>query len=278
MEEFFQSLRDIKLGTISLLTILSAVVTLLVCLIIIRILITIVKRVLARTKIDAALKSFTLSIIKVVLWIIAVFIVVDLLGVPTASLVAVLSVVGLALSLSVQNIISNLFSGLTLLFTKPFAAGDYVEINGQEGTVESIGLFYAVIENADKVMISIPNSDVTAAAIQNFSAAPARRVDRPFNVDASVPTEKVTAALLKAASKIAGIREPPSPQVVIKSFGEGSVTYSIRVWCLAKDYWDIFYRLNAMVRDEFISEGIDMAYNRLAVDIKPREEKEQNFK
>jgi len=270
MSDFFESLQNIKLGSISLAMILSAVVTLLICLIIIKVLLVIVKRVLSKTKIDGALKSFMLSIIKVVLWIITILIIVDLLGVPTASLVAILSVVGLALSLSVQNIVSNLFSGLTLLFTKPFAAGDYVVINGQEGTVKSIGLFYAVIENADKVMISIPNGDVTAAAIQNFSTAPARRVDSPFNVDASVPTEKVTSAFLKAVSKAPKIHESPAPQVVIKAFGEGSVTYAMRVWCLAEDYWEVFYSINARVREEFIAEDIAMAYNRVAVDVKPQ--------
>lgn len=102
-------------------------------------------------------------------------------GIPTTSLVVLISIAGLALSLSVQNILSNLFSGLTLLISKPFKAGDYVEVAGKTGIVKTVGLFYTQLNTLDNIYVNIPNSDVTGTTINNYSREPLRRVDRVFS-------------------------------------------------------------------------------------------------
>ena len=142
MENLFKSLETIKLGSISLSSILSAVLLFIVSCIVIKILCRGVDKILSKdSHIDASLKGFLKSACKVALWVIAIIIIADSLGIPVTSLVAVLSVAGLALSLSVQGLLSNLFSGITLLFTRPFVVGDFVEISGNCGTVKEIGLF-----------------------------------------------------------------------------------------------------------------------------------------
>ena len=158
MSEFFDSIR-ITLGAAVVTTILRAILIFVICCVAIRIIKALLKKVLLKTNLDATLEGFVLTAANVVLWVLAIIIVATTLGIDTATLVAAVSVVGLALSLAVQNIMANLFSGLTLLFTRPFKAGDYVAAAGNEGTIQSIGLFYTVIKTPDNKVISIPNGD-----------------------------------------------------------------------------------------------------------------------
>ena len=165
------------LGISSINALISALITLLVCIIVIKIITNIVDKLLAKsTKLDGTVRYYLSSGIRTLLWILAVIIIANALGVNTASLVALVGVAGLALSLSVQNVMSNLFSGITLLIAKPFASGDFVEIAGKTGVVKAVGLFYTQLDTLDNVAVSIPNGDVTGASIFNYSREPLRRV------------------------------------------------------------------------------------------------------
>ena len=176
---FFDSLSSIKLGDVSLSSVFSALIVYVLCYIAIKILCKAFEKILDSSRhIDASLKSFFRSAIKAALWTIAVIIIAGTLGIPVTSLVAVLSVAGVALSLALQGLLSNLFSGITLLTTHPFKVGDYVEISGQSGTVKSIGLFYTGLATVDNRMIYAPNGSVTSGQIVNYSAEDLRRVLR----------------------------------------------------------------------------------------------------
>ena len=254
------------LGMTSLSSVLSAVLVFLICLIFIRVVTRIIGRLIRGSKIDETLKGFILTAVKAVLWALAIIIVAGALGIPTASLVALVSVVGLALSLSVQNIMSNLFSGMTLLITKPFAAGDHVSIGSSSGLVRSIGLFYTVLDTFDNKRISIPNGDVTAASLINYSMEPLRRVDFTFSASYDSKTEDVKAAVLQAAAGDERIlSEPQPPFVVLSKFGDSSIEYIVRVWCKNEDYWDVYFGMNERVRESFQEHGVEMTYNHLNI-------------
>ena len=151
---------------------------------------------------DSNLRHYISSAARTLMWVLTVIIVANALGINTASLVALVSVAGVALSLSVQNIMSNLFSGITLLLTKPFAAGDFVEVAGKTGTIKTVGLFYTQLDTLDNVAVSIPNSDVTGSAVNNFSREPLRRVDRVFSASYQDATEDVKAAKITSDNKM----------------------------------------------------------------------------
>ena len=254
------------LGATSLSSVLSALLVFLICLVFIRIVTRITERLIRGTKLDDTLKGFCLTAVRAVLWAMAIIICAGALGIPTASLVALVSVIGLALSLSVQNIMSNLFSGMTLLITKPFAAGDYVTIGESSGTVRTVGLFYTVLDTLDNKRVSIPNSDVTAASLVNFSKEPLRRVDFTFSASYDSPTGEVKAAVLQAAAGDERILSDPAPPCVLLSkFGESSIEYIVRVWCKNEDYWDVYYGMNERVRESFNERGVVMTYNHLNI-------------
>lgn len=252
----------------ALSTLISAALTFLVCLVVMQIIIRLLGRVLNRAnKMDNTLKGFIHSAVKIVLWILTGTIVAGAFGIHTTSLVALISIAGLALSLSVQNILSNLFSGMTLLISKPFKAGDYVEVAGKTGIVKTVGLFYTQLNTLDNIYVNIPNSDVTGTTINNYSREPLRRVDRVFSAAYESPTDDVKAAILEAISRDNRILQDPAPFVRLSEYRDSCIEYTVRVWCKNSDYWEVFFNLNENVRDCFAEKGVEMTYNHMNVHI-----------
>ena len=265
---FLKNLNEVSIGPMPLSVIVGALVTFLICLFVISLILKIVSRALNGTKkMGRTMKNFLLSAIKIALWIIAVIIIAGELGIPTASLVALLSVAGLALSLSVQGVLGNLFSGLTLLMTHPFAEGNFVEVAGKTGTVRSIGLLYTTINTLDNIVISIPNSDVVGSSINNYSAEELRRVDMLFCAAYSEPTEKVKRAIMEVVDADSRILTDPAPFVALNEYKESVVEYVVRVWVKNADYWDVRFSLNERVRESFARNGVAMSYAHMNVHI-----------
>jgi len=261
-----QNITTMTVGGIGLTTLFSAALTFLVCLIVKNLVMKLVDKLLAKAaKLDGTLKGFVRSAINILLWILIAIIVAGALGIPTSSMVALISIAGLALSLSVQNILSNLFSGLTLLVTKPFKAGDYVEVAGKAGVIKTVGLFYTQMDTLDNVAISIPNSDITGSSVNNYSAEPLRRVDLTFNASYDASTEDVKAAILAAVARDSRILNDPAPFVRLLAYKENTVEYVTRVWCAGADYWDVYFNLNENVRECFAEKGVKMSYAHINV-------------
>ena len=255
-------------ASLGLSKILPALITLAICLLSIWLLTKLTDKLLGRSKkIDGTLGGFIRSAVRGIMWILTVIIVADALGIPTTSLVALVSVVGLALSLSVQNIMSNLFSGITLLITKPFVAGDFVDIAGKTGTVKSMGLFYTMMDTVDNTVINIPNGDVTAASIINYSKEELRRVDMKFCASYDDATEDVKAAILEAAAEDERIRTEPAPFIALNQYKDSCIEYVVRLWCKNSDYWDVYFGMNERVRAAFDRNGISMTYEHMNVHI-----------
>ncbi|MCM1149457.1 MAG: mechanosensitive ion channel family protein [Butyricicoccus sp.] len=265
MKEIFASMKDISIGSLSLSTLLSAVMVLIICCAAIRIAMKLLITAMGRTRLDPAIKGFVCTVTRVLLWALAIIITADSLGIPTTSLVAVLSVAGLALSLSVQNIMTNLFSGITLLITHPFGAGDFVSVGSNQGTVKSVGLFYTVMDTPDNKTVSVPNGDITASSVTNFSREATRRVDMTFSASYDSSTESVHRAIMDAIGQDDRILPDPAPFTAISSYGDSSITYAVRVWCANADYWDVYFALNERVRECFEKYGVLMSYNHLNV-------------
>lgn len=261
------NLKELDLLEIFTQLILPALLTFLVCCVVIRLVMSVLDKLLRRSRLDEALKGFVKTAARILLWILCGIIVAESLGIETSSLVAVVSVAGLALSLSIQNIMGNLFSGITLLITRPFKAGDFVELGGNSGTVKSVGLFYTVIGTGDNKNISIPNGDVTAASVVNYSVEPLRRVDMRFTVSYDSPAEAVRAALLDAVSRDEKILGDPAPFVAISAYQDSAVEYLVRIWCRNEDYWKVYYGMNERVRACLIQYGADMSYPHVNVHV-----------
>lgn len=253
-------------GNLALDTLVSGLVTFLVCCIVIRIVKSVLSRVLNRAnKLDAPVKNLIMKLVTTLLWALTIIIVAGAFGINATSLVAVLSVAGLALSLSVQNLLSNFFSGIMLLINKPFKEGDFVELGDRAGTIKTIGFFNTTFTTPDNVSIAIPNADLTAAAVKNYSREPLRRVDLTFSASYDAPTETVKKAILEAVAMDARILPDPAPFVRLLSYEASSIQYVTRVWVKNADYWDVYFDLNEQVRESFAKNGVEMSYEHINV-------------
>ena len=253
-------------GNMAFDTIISGVITFLVCCIAIRIVKAVMNRALSRaTKLDVPIKNLITKLITTLLWALTIIIVAGAFGINATSLVAVLSIAGLALSLSVQNLLTNFFSGIMLLINKPFKEGDFVELGDKVGTVKNIGFFNTVLNTPDNISIAIPNGDLTSAAVKNYSREQNRRVDLTFSASYNEPTEAVKKAIEDAIAMDSRILADPAPFVRILSYDASSIKYVVRVWAKNADYWDVYFNLNEHVRDTFANNGIAMSYEHINV-------------
>ena len=247
-----------------LMTLLPTVVQLVVGIFLIRLILKIVTSALERSRLEKAAHSLITSLIRVVLYVLLGLILASGLGVDVTGAVALASVLTLAVSLSLQNMLTNVIGGFTLLYTHPFHSGDFVEIAEQSGTVQEITMTYIKLSTADNKQIFIPNSAVVAAQIVNYSAADTRRVEVVASASYDVPTQKVLDALVLAGTVDNALLDPP-PKAVITGYGESAINYSLRLWVNTPDYWDVYYQVNARVKDIFDQQGITMTYPHLNV-------------
>ncbi len=258
----------LELGSVALSNIVAAAVILVVCLVCIRIISGTVDKVLVRSKLDKTLHTFIKSAIRGLMYVVTAIIVVGSLGFNVSSLVAVLSVAGLAVSLAMQNSLSNLAGGIMILVTKPFLVGDFVEVGGQSGTVLEIGMAYTKVNTIDNKRISIPNSAISGANIVNYSTEGMRRVDLTFNVAYENDVENVKSALKLAIDRCDKVltEGAEAPFVRLSQYGDSTIAYIIRVWCKNADYWDVYFFLMEEVGRVFQEKGVQLSYNRIVVE------------
>ena len=231
-----------------------------------RIIRKVLETTLEKSKLEKAAHSLITSLASAAMYIVLGLMVASSLGIDVTSIVALASVLTLALSLALQNMVSNIIGGFTILYTSPFHSGDYVEIAGQGGTVKEINMTYTMLATADNKLISIPNSAVVAAQIVNYSAAETRRVEILASASYDAPTQQVIDALVLAGT-VDNVLLDPAPMAVITAYGDSAISYSLRLWVKTADYWDVYFQVNQRVKDIFDAQGIEMTYPHLNVHI-----------
>ena len=244
----------------------SALIILVVGILAIRIIGKVLAKALEKSRLEKAAHVLIISLAKTALYILLGLIVASTLGIDVTSIVALASVLTLALSLALQNMVSNIIGGFTILYTQPFHSGDYVEIASQAGTVREINMTYTQLTTPDNKVISIPNSAVVAAQIVNYSSEPTRRVDVAVTVGQDVMPQKVIDALVLAGTVDNALLDP-APMAVVSGYADGAIQYSLRVWVKSADYWDVFFLVNHRVKQIFDEQAIGFARPHMNVHI-----------
>ena len=223
--------------------------------------------VLNKSKLNKSIHSFVKSAIKIIAWTIAFIIAADMLGLDTSSLVTLFGVVSLALSLAFQNIMTNIFSGVTILWSNPFSVGDYVEIDGIGGTVQDIKLMRTTLITPDKKRVLISNSDVCAGRITNYSIEPIRRVDIKVSVSYDAPTEVVKEAVMEVLLADERIKNEENmlPTVRLSAYNSNDIEYTIRAWVDNGEYWNVYFDVLENIRDSFANHNVQFSYPHIVV-------------
>ena len=247
-----------------LISVLPAAVIFVVGALLIRVAMKLVTAILEKSKMESVAVNLITKVVKTVLYVLLVLIVASRMGIDVTGIVALASVLTLAVSLSVQDLLTNLVSGFTLLYTKPFGSGDYVEIAGKDGTVMEIGLTYTKLATPDNKLVFIPNGSVTSAQIVNYTDTGTRRVDFAITASYDAPIPTVLAAL-KEAAQVPGVLADHDVFVAVDNYGDHSIAYVLRVWSSTDDYWTVKFAINENIKKVFDAKGVEMTYPHLNI-------------
>ena len=245
---------------------LPAVILLVLGILVIRLVLSVVQKFLDKSKLEKAAHSLIKSLTKVALYLLLGLAVASKLGIDVTGVIALASVLTLAISLSIQNMLANVIGGFTLLYTHPFHSGDYVDIGADSGTVVEIGMSYTKLQTPDNKVISIPNATVVGSQVVNYSVSETRRVEIPITASYDAPVQKVLDALVVAGT-IDNVLLDPAPMAVVMEYGESAISYQLRVWVKNADYWDVKFTLNQRVKQIFDEHGIQMTYPHLNIHV-----------
>ena len=251
-------------GSLLFKKLMGTVLVLVIGVLVIRVIMRLITAALEKSHLEKAAHSLILSLARAAMYVLLFLIAASQMGIDVSSIVALASVLTLALSLALQNMVSNLIGGFVILYTHPFHSGDYVEIAGQGGTVKEISMTYTVLATPDNRIISIPNSAVAAAQVVNYSSADSRRVELTVTASYDAPTQKVLDALVLAGTVDNALLNP-APSAVIVSYDDSAIRYSLRIWVKPGDYWDVYFQVNQRIKDVFDQQGIEMTYPHLNV-------------
>ena len=251
-------------GSLFFKKLMGTVLILVIGVLVIRVIMRLITAALEKSHLEKAAHSLILSLARAAMYVLLFLIAASQMGIDVSSIVVLASVLTLALSLALQNMVSNLIGGFVILYTHPFHSGDYVEIAGQGGTVKEISMTYTVLATPDNRIISIPNSAVAAAQVVNYSSADSRRVELTVTASYDAPTQKVLDALVLAGTVDNALLNP-APSAVIVSYDDSAIRYSLRIWVKPGDYWDVYYQVNQRIKDVFDQQGIEMTYPHLNV-------------
>lgn len=255
-------------GSVSYITgtLIPNIIFFVIGILLVQIVLTIIGKMLQKTKLEKAAHTLIRSTARVFLYLTLGLVIATRLGIDVTAIVALASVLTLAISLAVQNALSNVIGGFTLLSTRPFSSGDFVEIAGQSGSVQEIGLTYTKLSTPDNKIVSIPNSSVVAAQIVNYTTSGTRRVTVRINASYDSGIEQVLTALRQSADVPTALQDP-APFAALENYGESTITYVMHLWCKSEDFWTTTFAVNQNIKAKFEENQVSFSYPHLNVHV-----------
>lgn len=227
------------------------------------------KKAVSKGKADALAVSFIGSLVKALVLIVAAVSAIAQLGVNITSLVAALGAAGLTASFALQGSLSNLVSGMQIIFTKPFKMGDYLAFGNYEGTVKRIEILYTTLSTFDNKEVIVPNSQITGGVVVNYSSNGTRRLDLSYAVSYRADLEKAKSVLSELVSADSLVLKEPAPVIAVGELKDSSVTLVAKLWCRQEDYWTLYHAMQEAVKAAFDRESVAIPYPQLDVHMDP---------
>jgi small conductance mechanosensitive channel len=223
-----------------------------------------------RVGMDETLARFFGSLAYIVLVVMVVLTAVNALGVPTTNFLAIVGAAGLAVGLALKDSLSNFSSGVMLVFFRPFHVGDTVKAAGNEGTVETIGMFSTVLKTADNATLIVPNSLIYAGTITNYTAAGTRRIEMAVAIsyeDSVADAKALFTEILRADKRVLAT---PAPEIVISDLGANSVSMIVRAWVATADVPGTRSDLLERIKSSLGDGGFKTPYPRMHLEHPPQ--------
>jgi small conductance mechanosensitive channel len=215
--------------------------------------------------IDPSISSFLKSFINILLTVILIIAMINTLGINTTSFVAILASAGVAMGLALSGTLQNFAGGIMILLFKPFKIGDFIQAQGQEGTVKEIHIFNTEIIAPDNKKIFVPNGGLSSNVIINYNKEENRRIDLTLGVDYGTDFDFAKSVILSILESEKRVLSQPASLVALKTLNESSVDILIRIWVNRADYWDVYFNLNEQIYKVFAQKGINIPFPQMTV-------------
>ena len=224
-----------------------------------------VRRILERRKVDAGIRSFVESLVNILLMVLLIVAIVDKLGIETTSFAALLASAGVAVGMALSGNLQNFAGGLIILLFRPYKVGDWIECQGESGSVREIQIFHTILTTADNKTVYIPNGSASSGVVVNYSNEETRRVDWVVGVEYGEDYARVEEAARRIVAADKRILDTPAPFIALDALDASSVNIRIRVWVKNADYWGVYYDVQRAIYDEFNKAGIGFPFPQLTV-------------
>lgn len=273
MNSFSGGITFAALGTATMALLINVLIALVILYIgnkLIKYIVKLFYKVTEKANIDAGVKKFLASIIRVLLYGVLIVIIADKFGIDTTSFIALFTSAGLAIGLALQGSLSNFAGGVLILVLHPFHVGDYIIDNstGREGVVEEVSLFYTKLVTGDNKSISIPNGSLSNSAITNVTAKGTRRLDLVVGIGYSADLKLAKKLILDIVAKREKVLKDKDIKIFVSELGASSVDIGIRCWVNGSDYWTEKWEITELIKEAFDANGIEIPFNQLDVHMK----------
>lgn len=232
---------------------------------IIRRLTSVIHKIFEKRNVEASLATFLLSLVNISMTFILIIIVISFLGIDTTSFIAIFASAGLAVGMALSGTLQNFAGGVLVLLLKPYRVGDFIEAQGQTGTVKAITLFSTVLATPDNKNIILPNGGMSTGIINNYSKEDVRRVDWTFGIAYGDDYDKAKATIASLLEADDRVMKDPAYFIAIGALADSSVNITVRAWVASEDYWDVFFDMNEKVYKTFPKEGLNIPFPQMDV-------------
>ncbi len=250
-----------------------AVIILILGIRIVRMLHKVLEKWFQKAGMDLSVSKFLCSVADAVGYAMVVFIAADKIGIPSASIIALLGSAGLAIGLSLQGSLANVAGGILVLLMRPFVVGDYIIAGNVEGTVHNIGLVYTSLITADNKKINIPNSVISNETVVNVTAQDKRRVDIEVGISYSSNMKQAKEIVRRIYGEHPQILQEEEIVVYVGSLADSAVMIGGRGWVKTENYWATLWEMTEAIKEEFDAAGIEIPYNQIDVNIRSNTDK-----
>ena len=222
-------------------------------------------KILESKNVDKSMYRFVKRSTVIFLRIIVSVIALEQIGVHVNAFITALGAAGITAGLGLQNSISQLASGVQILFNKPFKSGDFVEIGNVKGKVREIRFMYTTLVTNDNKLVVVPNQTITTSTLVNYTARDKIRLDLTYTVSYDDDIEKVKKVLAKVVESEPLLLKDPKYTIGVSNHGSSGVDIACFVWCKSDDYWPAFFSMQEKVKAAFDKNGIHIPYDQLDV-------------
>lgn len=219
-----------------------------------------IKKIMVKREVDPGVRGFALSILGVALKVLLFIIVITKLGIETTSFAAIIAAAGLAIGLALQGSLSNFAGGVLIILLKPFKVGDFIDAQGESGTVEDITIFYTYLTTFNNQRVVIPNGQLSNNKVTNYSYEPLRKNALTVGISYDSDIKKAREVLLNIVNSDERTLEEPAPVVFVAGLGDNSVDLSLRFWAKTEDYWGLHFDTIEKLKVELEAAGVSFPF------------------